>query len=385
MPRKPAIETLRVQNLFSFGEKGADVELGPLNILIGPNASGKSNFIATIGLLKGLPTDFAEAVADAGGISDCLWKGIPNPTATIDATLNLRKVRKSVRYRLSFMGRKGKVEITNEKITSVSPVEAFLAYQKGRPTIYSNGSGLTLSDEESDPQQSVLSQRQDSKNYPEITYLGRLFRSFRIYSNWEFGPGSTTRDLYGAEEKNDYLDEDVHNLGLMLNRFYSDANIKPDLLKYLNAFYADAVDIHTLVQSGLVDIRIEEKNRITIPSSRLSDGTIQWLALLTILLHPSPPPLVCLEEPELGLHPDAIRMLAELLTQASERTQLIVTTHSDALVDQFTDRPGSVIVFDKEEGVTKMTRLGKERLTSWLKRYSLGQLWRTGEIGGNRW
>ncbi len=385
MPRKPAIETLRVQNLFSFGEKGADVELGPLNILIGPNASGKSNFIATIGLLKGLPTDFAEAVADAGGISDCLWKGIPNPTATIDATLNLRKVRKSVRYRLSFMGRKGKVEITNEKITSVSPVEAFLAYQKGRPTIYSNGSGLTLSDEESDPQQSVLSQRQDSKNYPEITYLGRLFRSFRIYSNWEFGPGSTTRDLYGAEEKNDYLDEDVHNLGLMLNRFYSDANIKPDLLKYLNAFYADAVDIHTLVQSGLVDIRIEEKNRITIPSSRLSDGTIQWLALLTILLHPSPPPLVCLEEPELGLHPDAIRMLAELLTQASERTQLIVTTHSDALVDQFTDRLGSVIVFDKEEGVTKMTRLGKERLTSWLKRYSLGQLWRTGEIGGNRW
>jgi|SRR5271157_540388 len=385
MPRKPAIESLRVQNLFSFGEKGADVELGPLNILIGPNASGKSNFIATIGLLKGVPTDFAEAVADAGGISDCLWKGIPNPTATIDATLNLRKVRKSVRYRLSFMGRKGKVEITDEKITSVSPVEAFLAYQKGRPTIYSNGSGLTLSDEESDPQQSVLSQRQDSKNYPEITYLGRLFRSFRIYSNWEFGPGSTTRDLYGAEEKNDYLDEDVHNLGLMLNRFYSDANIKPDLLKYLNAFYADAVDIHTLVQSGLVDIRIEEKNRITIPSSRLSDGTIQWLALLTILLHPSPPPLVCLEEPELGLHPDAIRMLAELLTQASERTQLIVTTHSDALVDQFTDRPGSVIVFDKEEGVTKMTRLGKERLTSWLKRYSLGQLWRTGEIGGNRW
>jgi len=244
---------------------------------------------------------------------------------------------------------------------------------------------LTLSDEESDPQQSVLSQRKDSKNYPEITYLGRLFRSFRIYSNWEFGPGSTMRDLYGAEEKNDYLDEDVHNLGLMLNRFYSDANIKPDLLRYLKAFYADAVDIHTLLQSGLVDTRIEERNKVTISAFRLSDGTLRWLALLTILLHPSLPPLVCLEEPELGLHPDAIRMLAKLLTQASERMQLIVTTHSDALVDQFTDRPDSVIVFEKEEGATKMTRLKKERLTSWLERYSLGQLWRTGEIGGNRW
>ena len=385
MPRIPTIESLRVQNLFSFGEKGADVELGPLNILIGPNASGKSNLIETIGLLKGLPNDFAEAVAGAGGVSDCLWKGTPNPTATIDATIYLRKVKKSVRYRLSFTGRKGKVAITDERVTSVSPMEAFLAYQKGRPTIYSKGSGVTLSDEETDPQQSVLSQRKDTKNYPEITYLGRLFRSCRIYSDWEFGPGSTMRDLYGAEEKNDYLDEDVHNLGLMLNRFYSDANIKPDLLRYLKAFYADAVDIHTLLQSGLVDTRIEERNKVTISAFRLSDGTLRWLALLTILLHPSPPPLVCLEEPELGLHPDAIRMLAELLTQASERMQLIVTTHSDALVDQFTDQPDAVIVFDKEEGVTKMTRLKKERLTSWLERYSLGQLWRTGEIGGNRW
>jgi predicted ATPase len=385
MLRKPAIESLRIQNLFSFGEKGAQVDLGPLNILIGPNASGKSNLIETIGLLKGLPIDFAEAVAGAGGVSDCLWKGAVTPAARIDATVNLRKVKKSLRYQLTFTGRKGKVAITDEKVTSVSPVEAFLAYQKGCPTIYSHGSELILSDEETDPQQSVLSQRKDSKNYPEITYLGRLFRSFRIYSDWEFGPGSTMRDLYGAEERNDHLDEDIHNLGLMLNRFSSDANIKPDLLKYLNAFYADAVDIHTLVQSGLVDTRIEERNRIVIAASRLSDGTLRWLALLTILLDPSPPPLVCLEEPELGLHPDAIRMLAELLTRASERMQLIVTTHSDALVDQFTGSPDSVIVFEKEEGSTKMTRLRKEHLTSWLERYSLGQLWRTGEIGGNRW
>jgi predicted ATPase len=65
--------------------------------------------------------------------------------------------------------------------------------------------------------------------------------------------------------------------------------------------------------------------------------------------------------------------------------QLIVTTHSDALVDQFTEAPDSVIVFEKEEGETEMRRLKKERLAAWLKRYTLGQLWRTGEIGGNRW
>ena len=142
MLRKPAIESLRIQNLFSFGEKEAQVELGPLNILIGPNASGKSNLIETIGLLKGLPSDFAEAVANAGGISDCLWKGAVSPAAKIDVTVNLRKVKKSIRYQVSFTGRKGKVAITDERITSVSPVEAFLAYQKGRPTIYSKGSGV---------------------------------------------------------------------------------------------------------------------------------------------------------------------------------------------------------------------------------------------------
>lgn len=359
--------------------------MGPLNILIGPNASGKSNLIETIGLLKGLPNDFAEAVASAGGISDALWKGTVNPAARIDVTVNLRKMVKSLHYQLTFKGRKGQVLITDESVTSSLPARSFLAYKKGRPTIYSDGSEVSLSDEEIDPQQSVLSQRKDSKNYPEITYLGSLFRSFRIYSDWEFGPGSAMRDLFGAEEKSDYLEEDIHNLGLMLNRLLSDPRIKPDLLRYLRAFYADASDIHTLIQSGLIDTRIEENNRITIPASRLSDGTLRWLALLTILLHPTPPPLVCLEEPELGLHPDAIRMLAELLIQASERMQLIVTTHSDALVDQFSDSPDSVIVFDKEDGSTKMTRLSKERLASWLERYSLGQLWRTGEIGGNRW
>jgi len=135
---------------------------------------------------------------------------------------------------------------------------------------------------------------------------------------------------------------------------------------------------------GLVDIRLEEKKRISIPANRLSDGTLRWLALLTILLHPAPPPVVCLEEPELGLHPDAIRLLGELLIEASKRTQLIVTTHSDSLVDQFTKIPEAVVVFEKQEGSTVLKRLNGKQLSSWLERYSLGQLWRTGEIGGNR-
>jgi predicted ATPase len=107
--------------------------------------------------------------------------------------------------------------------------------------------------------------------------------------------------------------------------------------------------------------------------------------LLAILCDPEPPPLICIEEPELGLHPDLMPTIARLLKSAAERTQLIVTTHSDILVDEFTDEPEAVVVCEKVEGQTTMRRLESERLAEWLDRYRLGELWTKGEIGGVRW
>ncbi len=174
-----------------------------------------------------------------------------------------------------------------------------------------------------------------------MTYLGRFFASFRLYRNWHFGPDSEVRDLYGAGQKNDFLEEDVSNLGLMLNKLRADTHAKGELLRHLKMFYEGAEDILTPIQGGMVDLRIEEANGVTIPASRLSDGTLRWLSLLTILLHPDPPPLVCIEEPELGLHPDMIQPLAKLLLTASERMQLVVTTHSDDLIDEMSGNPAT--------------------------------------------
>ena len=385
MPMKPAIKSLRIQNLFSFGEMASPIALGPLNILIGPNGSGKSNFIGVLNLLKGIPRDFADAIADAGGISECLWKGLESPTALLEVVANPRHLKIPVRYQVSFTRKSKKFAIVSESLKSDgerTPRPLF-EYKNGESIVYRHN-GETLVEDETDSQQSVLSRLQDSKNYPEITYLGRLFRAFRLYSDWEFGQTSKVRDSYQADAKTDFLEEDISNLGLMLNRWLSDPEVKEDLLRDLKAFYEDAVDLRMSIVGGLVDIRLEEKKRISIPANRLSDGTLRWLALLTILLHPAPPPVVCLEEPELGLHPDAIRLLGELLIEASKRTQLIVTTHSDSLVDQFTKIPEAVVVFEKQEGSTVLKRLNGKQLSSWLERYSLGQLWRTGEIGGNR-
>ena len=109
------------------------------------------------------------------------------------------------------------------------------------------------------------------------------------------------------------------------------------------------------------------------------------MCLLAILCHPTPPPLICIEEPELGLHPDLLPKMADLLVAASERCQLIVTTHSDILVDALTETPDSIVVCEKHNGRTTMERLKPDDLAVWLEKYRLGELWTSGQLGGTRW
>ncbi len=143
-------------------------------------------------------------------------------------------------------------------------------------------------------------------------------------------------------------------------------------------------DVSVKVYGGTAQIFLHERGlRQPIPATRLSDGTLHYLCLLAILCHPEPPPVVCLEEPEIGLHPDVMPTLAELLLQASERTQLIVTTHSADLVSELSHVPEAVVVCERDDEGSCMQRLDAAELKEWLDRYTLGDLWRMGEIGGN--
>lgn len=120
-----------------------------------------------------------------------------------------------------------------------------------------------------------------------------------------------------------------------------------------------------------------------VPATRLSDGTLRFLGLLAFLLAPVPPPLVCIEEPELGLHPDATSIVADLLVEASQRTQLIVTTHSDALVSALTEHAESVLVCDHNGEGTTLNRVESDKLKFWMQKFRLGEIWRIGKLGGN--
>ena len=393
MPNDPIIRSLTVRNLLSFGEESITVALQNLNVLIGPNGSGKSNLIEVFGLLQSAPKELATAISNGGPIDEWLWKGASkSPVASIEAMVRPAKGAMDLRYRLAFTKAGFRFEITDELIECERPQPGkpkpyfFYSYENGRAMLNFKGEERDLRREDVNPQLSILAQRKDPEHYPEITYLGELFAKFCLYRDWEFGTVAEVRNPCDASLQSAYLEEDGSNLGVVLDRFLSRPPVKQQILDSLRTFYENTRDLRTTIEGGKVQTRLEENHlKATVPLIRMSDGTIRWLALLAILLNPDPPPLVCIEEPELGLHPDMIHELSKLLIEASTRMQLIITTHSERLVEEFSDLPEAVLVCEKAEGSSSFHRLSAPQLASWLKQYTLGELWNKGQIGGTRW
>jgi predicted ATPase len=397
MPGVGIVRSIQIQNLLSFGPSTPPLELRPLNVLIGPNGSGKSNLIEIFGLLKNTSGDLSLPIREGGGITEWLWKGggkrsSKAPEAHVEVLLAppLSGIA-LLRYKLAFTQLGSTLEILDERIENELPDIGdkrpyfYYGYENGRPVINVKAKKRELKREDVNPKQSILSQRKDPDQYPEITYLGETLSKFAFYRDWEFGINSEPRQIHAPDQQSDYLEEDAANLALMLSRMKADPPVKNQLIQYLQEFYHEAVDLNAVIKQSLIDLSLEERGGFTTPAVRMSDGTLRWLSLLAILLNPTPPPLVCLEEPELGLHPDIIPVLAKLLKEASQRMQIVVTTHSDTLVESLTEVAESVIVCEKREGSTVLQRLQMSELSKWLSEYSLGDLWRKGEIGGRRW
>jgi len=385
------LHSIRLTNLLSFGEPSETTPLRRLNVLIGPNGSGKSNLLEAIELIKAAPKDFLTPIRDGGGVRDWLWKGsIKTPTAIIEAVFANPKGPANLRYRLSFTEVAQHFEIVDERVENEYPDQGhdqpyfYYRFQNGHGVLNVKGQQRRLQHEEIELTQSILAQRKEPDLYPELTYLGNTLAKIMLYREWSFGRYTMPRLPQKADLPNNILEPDASNLGLVLNRLRCDPVVKQRLLKALHALYEGIDDYDVQIEGGTVQVFFQE-GRFTVPATRLSDGTLRYLCLLAILCHPNPLPLICIEEPELGLHPDVLPMPAELLKEASERSQLIVTTHSDILVDALTDQPEAVLVAEKRETGTVLRRLDAEKLKPWLEKYRLGQLWTCGEIGGTRW
>jgi predicted ATPase len=385
------LKSITLTNFLSYGAEGPTISLRPLNVVIGPNGSGKSNLIEAVELIHGTPKELLAPIRDGGGVQEWLWKGATKtPTATINAVLANPKGPADLRYRLSFTEVGQRFEMVDERIENAEPDAGhktpyfYYAFQNGKPVLNVKGEKRRLQHEDIDPSASILAQRKDPEQYPELTYLGRVFDAIRLYREWSFGRYTKARLPEKADLPNDYLSPDAGNLGLVLNQLEADPMVKKRIVESLQVLYDGIDGFHIKIEGGTVQVFFHE-GRFSIPATRLSDGTLRYLCLLAILCHPKPPPLVCIEEPELGLHPDVLPTLAELLKDASERSQLFVTTHSDVLVDALTDQPEAVLVAERSAKGTTLTRLDAEKLKPWLEKYRLGQLWTRGEIGGTRW
>jgi predicted ATPase len=399
MAQHPFLKSIRPVNLLSFGPDTEEIELRPLNILIGPNGCGKSNFIEILGLLSKLSDKEPwSTVIQTGGAREWIWKGpdAKNKLTSLSVIASAGKVPEgsfpeyedygpstSLFYSIALRESDGSFQVVKE---------CFRDFHEGDNPAFASQDQFVRDSGTGSPGRSALSMPAnafDPFQYPlRMPGFAEKIGSFAFYRDWVFGSGSKARDVQPAGFDSYRLASDSINLAQVLKawRDRGDQAVFDRLLELLRQFYEPVKDVDTELLGTHLRLMVKEEGLSSrTPATRLSDGTLRWLMLLIVLLDPAPPPVVCIDEPDLGLHPDIIPTLADLLHDASTRTQLILTTHSRTLVECFSDEPESVCVCEKVDGATEIRRLEADRLNVWLEKYSLGQLWSSGEIGGNRW
>jgi predicted ATPase len=397
------LKSIEISGLLSFAH--AKLDLKPLNVLIGPNGSGKSNLIEVISLLHATTMDLQAAMRRAGGVSEWFWKGEGSekfffPEGAIKVIITLYK--RDYKYSIDLEYREDPIQAVLDEFL-IGPLKNGDDSEAATIFEIKNGNGKILERKPArgatklvyldieqgmlNPGDSIFRGIKVPTHYRELHELSSLLESIRFHREWSLGRKASPRSPQPTDASRKYLEEDASNLVLVLNSFTRDRTIKR-VEDELREFYENAERIDAEVVGNTAQLFLMEKGlKNSVPATRLSDGTIRYLCLLAILLHPDPPPLVCIEEPELGLHPDVLPRVAELMKEASERMQLIVTTHSDILIDALSDTTESVVVCERslEDGGTEFHRLEPDKLSEWLEEYRLGELWRRNEIGGNRW
>jgi predicted ATPase len=348
-----------------------DFELRNLNILIGGNGTGKSNLVDFFRLLRAmmeLPLPHLQSsslktyIADGGGIDDFLFNG-PKVTNYIEAEL-----------RFGSNGYRFKLVRTADEAFTINDEAQF--YEK---------SGWSEMAESGDTTPGLLRRRNEPgvRGGPSVaSYVYDAIASWKIY---HFHDTSNIAPMRRSEsvEDCDYLRFDAANIAPFL------LELKRNEAKTYDRIVESVQLIAPFFQDFILRPGKQDKVRLRwrqkgsdypLKPYHLSDGTIRFICLATALLQPYPPSTMIIDEPELGLHPYAIEILAELIQAASQKTQLIVSTQSPALVDCFA--PEDVIVATRKKGASRFVHLDAKDLSAWLTDYSLGDLWRKNVIAG---
>ena len=358
-----SLDRIVIQGIKSIREM--DLALGPLNVLIGANGAGKSNLIGTFGLLHSIVEGRLQtAVARGGGSSSLLHYG---PKQTSELQLQLHFGKAGYRAKLG-LAQGDTLFFEDERCWDQAP-----AYD--RPFDVHLGSGhkeTALPDE-------------------ALKYPGKIasrvlstLRSWRVYHFHDTSPAAPVKQK-GKIDDNASLRSDASNLAAFLHRLRESK--EPAYRRIVAAIrqVAPFFDDFQLRADPLSEDRIQLEWREIgsdeyFNAHALSDGTLRFICLATLLLQPTPPSLVLIDEPELGLHPFAITQLAAMLQSAATKTQVLVGTQSVTLMNQLD--PGDIIVVDRTDGPSTFKRIGPEEIEAWAEEYSLGELWEKNVFGG---
>ena len=339
------IKSITLSNFFSFAEKQT-VELDPyVNILIGINGSGKSNFIKAIELLsRGIEDDGAqEVINEWGGLNHVKSYKFHNDETPVELIFNFSDFK----YNLSLL-KKNKSE------------KAVLIKQE-------------LSSFKSEINQDKLSEQ-----------LHNEIEGITVYNEMDISNMRVKTFLYN--KNNTRLAPSMDNLGSILyylSVYYPDYETIKKLLKNINPHFNE-LSFNTQ-NDNEVQMNLGESGFDTKISLRnISKGTLKFLALLAILYNPNRGKIIFLKEPEQSLHPDMIRTIAKGIKHAARTgTQMIVATHSPFLLDSFL--VDDVLVFEKNKNnETRVMRKTEEDYENWLNDYTTGDLWMSGKMGGVR-
>ncbi len=364
------VDRLIIENFKSI--RKCDVELGDINILIGPNGGGKSNFISFFTMLnRFVESKFQNFVKKQGGANNLLYFG--------------RKHSEYIRGDIYFKTNRYEFilepDVENRLFFS-REVAYFKPHDRGSwisKTLGMNEYESKLIDPES--------QRSDWGPWKGIGfYVYDALRTWRVYHFHDTSENSPLRLPCNVNE-NKYLHPDASNLPAflyMLHRTYPDSFSDIENAFRSIAPFFDKFELEPDRDKSEI-IRLEWKHidsDYLFTASHLSDGSLRMLALLTLLLQPEHllPTTILIDEPELGLHPAAIELLAEVIKSVSKKSQIIISTQSPLLVSHF--EPEDIIVVELVEKETVFKRLEKKELEHWLEDYSLGELWQKNIIGG---
>jgi len=371
---------------------------GDLNVIIGPNGSGKSNLLRMLEMISAAAQGhLSRYVQAAGGIGAILWDGqaeqISFKVVSTPASVRFSQEESAYVVRLLKQGNSDyrfDYELLGPGFvlshpSHISDVMRYLERRGNEAKIFNDAHlKMDMPSEALQEGETLLSLAANPfSGNSLIPIYQKQLEAWTIYQDIRTDQNAPIRQT-PVSRLEQRVAPDGQNLINVLHTLYTtDRQFKQDINDAMFAAFGE--DFDELIFPPAADQRIQMRVRWKTlkreqSTADLSDGTLRFLFLITVLASPNPPPLIAIDEPETGLHPSMLPIIAEFAAEAATRTQVIFTTHSDSFLDAFRDTKPTTTVAKWADGETTLTTLDDAELAYWLEGYTLGKLFRSGEL-----